>query len=107
MTERQLCLLDFIRERIAEEGVAPSYEEMRRHLRLRSDGPVREMVDRLVRSGQLLRRRGVDRGLSLPTDVNLLGVSTARLEAELRRRRRRPMWSREFLRGLADTEARP
>lgn len=104
MTEEQLRLLDFIRERIADTGLAPTYGEIRDGLGLRSRSSIHHGVERLVRAGLLIRDPGKHRGLRLPNDFNIAAISTDRLEAELRRRNRRPAWSREFLAGLRDPE---
>jgi SOS-response transcriptional repressor LexA len=101
MTPDQLRLLDFIREEIHAKGVSPSIAEMTRFLGRKSDATARGMVDRLVWQGALIRTGDRSRGLKLPMDVNVAGIPTARLEAELRRRGRQPAWSREFLAGLA------
>ncbi|HEX8224496.1 MAG TPA: hypothetical protein VF605_11830 [Allosphingosinicella sp.] len=103
MTPEQLRLLDFIREQIADNGLAPSYPEMERLLG-RSRSSIHRLVTGLVHKGLLIRHRNQARGLTLPNEANIAGIPTDRLEAELRRRGRQPAWSREFLAGFARPE---
>jgi SOS-response transcriptional repressor LexA len=99
MTPEQLRLLDFIREEIADKGMAPSYPEMQARIG-RSRSSVHRLVTGLVQSGLLIRTRNQARGLTLPNEANIAGIPTDRLEAELRRRGRQPAWSRDFLKGF-------
>lgn len=86
MTEHQVNLLEFIRQRIEQSGVRPSYVEMCEALGLRSRSAVVRVVDALVREGHLLRAaKGQRRGLTL-SGANLRAVPTAALVAELARR---------------------
>lgn len=87
MTEQQIKLLDFVRDRIEATGIAPSYAEMADHLGHKSKSATFYMVDRLVRDGALVRSSFKrERGLRLP-GPNLAAVRTRALVAELERRK--------------------
>lgn len=70
LTAKQHELLEYIRARLAVSHVAPSYEEMMRHLGLASKSGVARLVDALVERGHLDRipsgKRSVT--LRLPTE---------------------------------------
>lgn len=85
MTGHQLALLDFIRGEIEGKGVAPTFEEMRAHFGWKSKASGHRLVQQLLSEGKLKRRGGHARGLSIP-NASLAGVTTAALEAEMRRR---------------------
>lgn len=86
MTPHQAKLLEFIRARIEQSGVSPSYVEMGEAMGLRSRATVFKIVNALVRDGHLRRPgKGRQRGLMLP-GVSLHAVPTSALVAELKRR---------------------
>lgn len=86
MTEHQRKLLTFLRARIAETGVCPSYAEMQRHMGQSSKSGPHRLVDVLVREGYVVRSRsGGNRTLKL-AGSNLHNEPTAALIAELERR---------------------
>ena len=51
MTRRQKIALDFIKSFWAEHGYAPSYDELKDHMGLKSRSNVHAMVIRLVNRG--------------------------------------------------------
>lgn len=51
LTEKQQAILDFIRKFIAERGMAPSYEEIRKAFRFRSYNSVQKYLKRLEENG--------------------------------------------------------
>jgi len=51
LTEKQQAILDFIRKYIAEHGMAPSYEEIRRAFRFRSYNSVQKYLKKLEEKG--------------------------------------------------------
>jgi len=92
LTPRQLVAYDFITEFIERHRHAPSYEELRRHLRLRSLNSVAKLVAQLRRRGAIaesphnakrsltpvLKRRAPRRAVLAPrTTVPLLGLIAA------------------------------
>lgn len=86
MTPETRRLLDYVRDYIAANGIAPSYSEMQAALDGRARGCVFRMISGLVEGGFLVRRRWKSRGLALPDVPSLLGIPDSFLEAELRRR---------------------
>jgi len=89
LTPRQHAAYEFIAGFIAREGYAPSYEEIRRHLGLRSLNAVAKLLTQLRRRGalaeapfnakrslRLLPTRGVQRARPAAT-VPLLGLIAA------------------------------
>jgi SOS-response transcriptional repressor LexA len=85
MTEPQLSCLEFIRERIRRDGLAPTYPQIAEHLGIKSRSSISAMVQRLVRDGHLLKTRSGHRNLRLP-GADLAVVPTEDLRAELERR---------------------
>lgn len=65
LTGRQAQLYDFIAERIESTRVAPSYDEMVRHLGVNSRGSIARLVDGLVARGHLVRLDRCARGIGL------------------------------------------
>jgi len=55
LTRKQLELLDFIRERVAAEGVAPSFDEMKDALGLRSKSGIHRLIVALEERGFIRR----------------------------------------------------
>jgi repressor LexA len=85
MTRRQKEALDFIRARLEATGIAPSYEEIREALGLKSRSNSHAIINRLMEDGHLVRRPGCARSLRLPV-TDLSDVPTANLIAELENR---------------------
>lgn len=80
LTRQQKNLLLFINDRLNEEGVAPSFDEMRDALDLKSKSGVHRMVQALVERGFLERLPNRARALEvkkLPTDSTLPVMSPA------------------------------
>lgn len=87
MTPQQAKAYDFIREEIAACGVAPSYEDIAKHLGLLSKSGIGRLIDRLIADGKLVKATGVGaRALRLPDHADLTIVPTAAIQAELMRR---------------------
>lgn len=55
LTPRQRELLDYIRARLAKDGVAPSFEEMREHLGVSSKSGVFQLLRTLEEKGRIRR----------------------------------------------------
>jgi hypothetical protein len=85
MTELQLAALDFIRHRITEVGYAPTVQEIADEVGTCLSG-AHGMIRALIAGGYLVRAKGAHRGLSLTDHVDLRGVGTSALRAELARR---------------------
>ena len=85
MTRQQKAVLDFIRDRLEATGIAPSYDEIRDKLGLKSKSNIVAFVNRLVERGHLVRIPHRPRSLALPT-LDLASVPTARLVDELKAR---------------------
>jgi repressor LexA len=77
MTERQKQLLDFITARIAEtDGIAPSFDEMREHLGLKSKSGIHKMVTALCERGYLVRLKHRARAIHIPDKVTRNGTES-------------------------------
>lgn len=85
MSPHQLQTLDFVRERIATIGVAPTQREIAQHLG-KSRGAVTASIEGLVARGKLRRRSAAARGLELADLPDLRTVTTDDMRAELARR---------------------
>lgn len=66
MTQKQSDLLAFIRARLQAGDVAPSFEEMRKHLGLKSKSGVHRLVNALAERGQIVRLNHRARAIALP-----------------------------------------
>lgn len=87
MTPRQHQLLVAIREGVDRTGFCPTYDQLAAALNVKSRGMLVRQVDTLVAEGYLVRVRGKHcRDIRLVDHVDLSGVSTERLQTELRRR---------------------
>lgn len=86
LTPAELRALDFIRDRIAKTGSAPTHQEIADEMGLRAKSGAHRIVDSLIRHGALLRRPHVERGLALADGPRLFTVPTVALRAELARR---------------------
>lgn len=84
LTSMQAQLLSFIEERLNEGKVAPSFEEMKLHLGLRSKSGVHRLMNALEERGHLTRSRHRARAITLGN--GLQDFSTDELIAELQRR---------------------
>jgi SOS-response transcriptional repressor LexA len=85
MTELQLQAFEFIRDRIVQTGVAPTYPEIARATGSKSRSGAHAMVNILVRLGLLEKTGAGSRNLKLP-GINLVAVPTPALVSELDRR---------------------
>lgn len=65
LTKQQMRLLEFIRSSFASRGIAPSYEEMKEGLGLKSKSGVYALIDRLIERGYIERLPGRARALRL------------------------------------------
>jgi repressor LexA len=67
-TKRQLQVLDYIRQHIAEHGYAPAYREIVKHFKWSTPNAVTCHITALVRKGLLRQTRGLARTL-VPVEV--------------------------------------
>src|SRR5690349_17673303 len=65
MTRQQRELLDFIRARIEETNVAPSFDEMRDNLGLKSKSGIHRLVTALEERGHIVRLHNRSRAIAL------------------------------------------
>lgn len=84
-TSLQERYLAFVRDRIEQLGFAPTIAEIADHFEV-TPGTARSIVEALVRQGRLTRTSARTRNLAIPGEVDLSGVGTERLRAELARR---------------------
>jgi SOS-response transcriptional repressor LexA len=88
MTEQEIRALDFIRSKLEGDGIAPTLQEIATHLGIRSKTNAHRIIGNLVNQRVLERRRATHRGLRIIGAVDLRGVPTRLLNAELARRAR-------------------
>ncbi len=73
LTKKQNLVLDYIKEYIQENGIAPSYREIMVGIGISSVSAVAEHVDNLIIKGYLRKRSGEARGVELvsraPTEI--------------------------------------
>lgn len=65
MTKREAELLDFIKARMAETGIAPSFEEMRDALGFASKSGVHALISRLEQRGHIRRIKAHARAIEI------------------------------------------
>ena len=53
LTKRQLDLLEFIDQRVSEDGYSPSFEEMKEAMKLRSKSGIHRLIKALEERGFL------------------------------------------------------
>lgn len=63
LTKRQKEVLDFTEAHTARNGIAPTLQEIAKHLKIRSAGTVHEHIQALEKKGFLNRKRGSARAL--------------------------------------------
>lgn len=85
MTEQQKRVYDFIRSRLVESPVAPSFEEIGQEIGTSSKSSVHRLVSALVDQGLIIRRPGRARSIAL-AGLDLSTVPTEALVAELGKR---------------------
>lgn len=102
LTHRQSDCLRVIRERLAQSGVPPTYDEICLQLGVASKSTVARLVDALVERGHLRRLPHLARGLALADEFS------AKAEAGLSRLQERMGCSRAELvrRAVEDFVAR-
>lgn len=81
MTERQRQVLDFVRDRIATDGISPSYQEIASRLGIKSKSCVKDIVDNLVARGHVKRNGSSHRSLA-PTTSNTCPHCGHRIEGK-------------------------
>lgn len=65
LTEKQRQILDFIAERVLEQGLPPTLREIAEHFRLQSVRSVQTHLDALEKKGFIRRLAGKSRGIEL------------------------------------------
>lgn len=86
LTEQQAKLLAFLKERIRETGIAPSFEEMKDHLGLKSKSGVHRIMIALQERRRIYRPFNRARNVEIIEDVDLSGVTADAMIAELKER---------------------
>lgn len=86
LTEQQARLLAFLKERIRETGIAPSFEEMKDHLGLKSKSGVHRIMIALQERRRIYRPFNRARNVEIIEDVDLSGVTADAMIAELKER---------------------
>ncbi len=61
----QRCVLNYLREYIEREGVAPSTREIAAHCGINSKATITRVLDALAQQGHIRRRRRTPRGIAL------------------------------------------
>jgi SOS-response transcriptional repressor LexA len=65
MTERQLQLLQFIRNLVVHYGKGPTFKEMRKHMGVTSDQAITDVLQVLKREGFIEQEKGKFRGITV------------------------------------------
>lgn len=86
LTEQQARLLAFLKDRIRETGIAPSFEEMKDHLGLKSKSGVHRIMIALQERRRIYRPFNRARNVEIIEDVDLSGVTADAMIAELKER---------------------
>jgi len=88
LTAAQAEALAFIESNIAENGVAPSFQEIQEHCGLKSKSGVHRLITALVERGRIRRMENRARAIEIvrASDNPLTDYSTGALVAELARR---------------------
>lgn len=71
-TSRQKQILDYTREYIRDNGISPTFEEIRKQFRLKAVSTVHEHVNALVSKGLLSKNEATTRGLELKNEQRKL-----------------------------------
>ncbi|WP_066477423.1 MULTISPECIES: LexA family protein [unclassified Sphingomonas] len=85
MSPRQAAVLTFVRDHIGRFGEAPTLREIGEAIGVSTPG-AKGLVDALVADGRLLKTRARHRAIELPDTIDLRGVTSEAMEAELARR---------------------
>lgn len=86
LTEQQAKLLAFLKERISATGIAPSFEEMKDHMNLKSKSGIHRIMIALQERRRIYRPYNRARNVEIIEDVDLSSVSADALIAELKER---------------------
>lgn len=87
LTQHQAELLFFIGDRIANTGVAPSFDQMREHLGLKSKSGVHRLLAALEERGRIRRLPGRARAIEIvEPGLVLASLTTEQIRAEIARR---------------------
>lgn len=74
ITPKQKKVLDFVKQYSAKKGFAPSQEEIKRHLRLRSVATVHQHLNTLERKGYLHRQKSQPRGVEISNAERMIQI---------------------------------
>ncbi len=69
LTKKQKQVFDFINTYIAESGISPTIEEIRKKLKLKAVSTIHEHIDSLKEKGYLSKSENSARGLSLEREI--------------------------------------
>ena len=84
LTPAQQRLLDVIRAHIATTGVAPTFDEMRIAMGIRSKSTIHHTLNRLEERGAIRRRPAHARAIEVVDPDDALAAENARLRTALR-----------------------
>lgn len=74
ITPKQKKVLDFVKQYSAKNGFAPSQEEIKRHLRLRSVATVHQHLTTLERKGYVTREKNQPRAVEVPRAERMVQI---------------------------------
>ena len=97
LTKRQLDLLEFIDQRVSEDGYSPSFEEMKDAMRLKSKSGIHRLIKALEERGFLRRLENRARALEVVKLPGRRGRASAGTPAQ-----RRPELQWPSVEGIGD-----
>mgnify|MGYP001581417985 CR=1 FL=1 len=68
ITQKQKQIFDFVKKYIEINNISPTFEEIRKHFKLKALSGVHQHVESLVNKGVLIKNEHSSRGLGLPTN---------------------------------------
>jgi len=83
LTKRQKQILDFIKNYIGDYGYSPTFEEIKKHFKLKSVATIHEHIETLVEKKFLMKDNNSARGIELPKkqpdaiEIPMAGTITA------------------------------
>jgi len=82
ITKKQKRIYDYVRSYIKKRGYSPTFEEMRKHFRLKAHSGMHQQIDALIKKGMLNKEEHSARGIELKereemVQIPLLGTIAA------------------------------
>src|SRR3989344_5610202 len=74
LTRRQKQIYEYVRDYIDKRNISPTFEEIRKHFRLKAFSTVHEHIEALINRGVITKRSNLARSIAIPQKDDLVEI---------------------------------